>query len=325
MIDLESLVEKNLELSENEERVFVVSLSGGVDSSVLASVVASLAKRFPIRLEFIHFNFQLRGRESSGDEKFVRSFAKKRGVKLRVVRLRPSKKSGTQESARAMRLEVAKKYPKVVEWIEAHHADDQIETVFLRFFRGTGLSGLTVMKKKSIRGGRLLWRPLLGIFKSDLFDYAKFHKIDHRSDSSNKLDKYDRNWVRLKLLPLIDARFPHARSGIMRTLENLQDVHESEETRVAKIVEQVILTKSPLELDWDSLLRLKPGIVRRSLKVVFNSLGINLDRRQLMELNQCIDSKRSFSWNAPRGWIVRGRQKSLSVPKAKVRIFALQR
>ena len=128
---------------------FGVAVSGGIDSVVLCELCAQAGIDFFL----VHCNFKLRGEESERDEQFVRTLAKKYGVKILVKEFDTEKyaaenKLSIQVTARELRYQWFSdlhQQDKNTYILLAHHANDDIETVMMNFFRGTGIEGLTGM------------------------------------------------------------------------------------------------------------------------------------------------------------------------------------
>jgi len=141
---------KNFINSLNQPQAkFGVAVSGGIDSVVLCE----LCSQAGISFFLVHCNFKLRGEESERDEQFVRSLAQKYGVTVLVKEFDTEiyaveKKCSIQMAARELRYAWFASLNKENEnnyILLAHHANDNIETVLMNFFRGTGIEGLTGM------------------------------------------------------------------------------------------------------------------------------------------------------------------------------------
>ena len=98
-----------------------------------------------------------------------------------------------------------------------HHLDDQVETVLFRLIRGAGPSGLAGIPEQRPLGRGLIMRPLLAVTRAQIEDYAVSHELGYLNDSSNEDTRYDRNFLRHEVLPLIESRWPGYRSGFART------------------------------------------------------------------------------------------------------------
>jgi len=106
--------------------------------------------------------------------------------------------------------------------LTAHHADDQVETVLMQFFRGTGLHGLTGIP--AIRTHQQnphatdhidLIRPLLPFSKASIKDFAKLNGLDYVEDSSNVKNDYTRNLIRNQLIPQMETIYPNVNQQIL--------------------------------------------------------------------------------------------------------------
>lgn len=199
----------------------LVAVSGGVDSIALLHLLYGLAPKFGWQLAVAHFNHQLRGRASDGDEQLVRNTAKALGlrfvaghadVKSAARRKSVSIEMAARELRHAFLARTARRLKCRVIAL-AHHADDQVELFFLRLLRGAGSEGLAGMKARatSPADARVqLVRPLLGFSKAELVAYASKQRIAFRQDASNASPDMLRNRVRLELLPLLRRRFQPA-------------------------------------------------------------------------------------------------------------------
>lgn len=201
----------------------LLAVSGGVDSVVLCHLCAAAEFTF----EIAHANFRLRGDESAEDESFVRSLAGHYHVPVTVksfdtAEFAASSKISIQEAARELRYRWFGELidDRVKYLVTAHHADDNMETVLMNFFRGTGISGLRGMLPVN---GRIV-RPLLPFTKKELIDYAQDHHLQWREDSSNASEKYSRNYFRNTIIPQIEKIYPGAARNVLANIERFRDV-----------------------------------------------------------------------------------------------------
>lgn len=225
-MELESIFKETIErrkLFSAGDRL-LLAVSGGVDSVVLCE----LCKRVGYSFVIAHCNFQLRGEESKRDEEFVRKLAGQYSVEFVLARFdtesyAAENKLSVQVAARDLRYNWFKQFidEKKADWIlTAHHADDNIETVLMNFFKGTGISGLRGIPEKNDR----IVRPLLGIRKAQLLDFAKTTDLHWVEDSSNVSDKYSRNYFRNQLIPLVGQLYPQAEENILSNISRFSEV-----------------------------------------------------------------------------------------------------
>jgi tRNA(Ile)-lysidine synthase len=215
---------------------FVLAVSGGTDSVVLAH----LLKGAGINFEIAHCNFKLRGVESDRDEAFVKNLAGTLDVPFSCKHFDTNtyaaeNKISVQEAARDLRYAWFATFNTTV--ITAHHANDNIETVFMHFCRGTGIAGLTGIEPYKVKE-RLL-RPLLVFHKQEIIDYAFEAGIAFVEDSSNASDKYTRNFFRHQILPAVQEVFPQAEQNILHTIKHLREVSEVYKAAMQKIVSKL--------------------------------------------------------------------------------------
>ncbi|WP_026769882.1 tRNA lysidine(34) synthetase TilS [Asinibacterium sp. OR53] len=219
----------------------LLAVSGGVDSVVLTHLVAQSGFNFRIA----HCNFQLRGEESERDEQFVLALGKQYGKEVLIRRFdtgafASARKMTIQEAARELRYAWFNTIREDSWLVTAHHADDNIETMLMHLFRGTGIKGLAGIQ--AIQEERALLRPLLPFRKQELLEYAREAKLDFVEDSSNSSDKYTRNFFRHQLIPGIREVFPQAEENILHTIEHLKEAlqvyDQSIHLQLGKLIEK---------------------------------------------------------------------------------------
>jgi len=219
--------------------VYLAAVSGGADSTAMLTALAALRKEARFSLFCIHVEHGIRpAEESLGDAEAVRTLCEKLKVPCRVITIPRGKvaafasKSGTgiEAAARHFRHRAlsAERRRVKADWIlTAHTRDDLLETLLMRFLRGSGPAGLAPMMRNR---GRIL-RPLLEVTRQDVLGYLEEKDIEYRTDSTNDDISFLRNRVRHKLVPVLDAYFPSWRSSVLalaETQELVADFLESE-------------------------------------------------------------------------------------------------
>jgi tRNA(Ile)-lysidine synthase len=229
--DLESRIQARITTGKKPGRGahVVIAVSGGVDSMALLHVLKLLAPRLGWTLSVAHFNHQLRGLASDADERLVRATARRLRLACDISRgdvHRLAKRTGVslEMAARQLRhafLARCAKRRRAGVIALAQHSDDQVELFLLRLLRGAGGSGLSGMKRwgPSPAEKRLvLFRPLLEVSKAELLELSRIHQIPFREDASNASTEFDRNWVRLELLPFLCGRYAGAARTLRRSM-----------------------------------------------------------------------------------------------------------
>jgi tRNA(Ile)-lysidine synthase len=206
----------------DENKTYLLAISGGIDSVCLGYLLVSAGIKFSLG----HVNFGLRGNESDQDEAFVGDLAIKWKVEIHVIQTNKEEMEqqgmSTQMAARDFRyswfeqLMAENGYEGL---IVAHHADDQLETIFLNLLRGTGIEGIYGMSE--IRGNII--RPLLGFSRQDLVDYMLQNSNEWREDSSNQKNDYKRNILRNRVFPLFKEEFPEGLQVMDESFKRLKD------------------------------------------------------------------------------------------------------
>ena len=175
----------------------LVALSGGADSVALASLLVEI----DVPIALAHVNFGLRGEESEQDNVFCRNLAEGLKVDFYETRANINTKTAIQESARDFRYNWFEKVRSENSYsfiATGHHKNDQVETMLLNFIRGSGINGLQGIPEKR----SYVIRPLLPFSKDELITYLKERKISFRDDQSNYSDRYSRNTLRNRVIPL---------------------------------------------------------------------------------------------------------------------------
>jgi tRNA(Ile)-lysidine synthase len=209
-----------------KKSAIIVAVSGGPDSVFLLYLLKKILKDRAIAIIVAHVNHKLRGKESEKDQKFVEKLCKKLEVKLEVATLPKITKGNVEELARNFRYDffnsLQKKY-KATHIITAHHADDNVETVIMNMARGSFARGL---KGMDFHGGvhRNLLRPLLNLSKADILKYLKTNKIPFRIDKSNIDEKYSRNFIRHKIVPLFKKLNPNFTETFQKNIQLFGEV-----------------------------------------------------------------------------------------------------
>ncbi len=207
-------------LVKSHERI-LAAVSGGLDSVVMLHLLQAAGIYFGIA----HCHFGLRS-EADREENFVRELAEKLNRPFYVKHFDTeayarSKGISIQMAARELRyawfesLRQKEKYHKIA---LAHHLNDQAETILLNLAKVTGIRGLRGMKAMS---GHLI-RPLLFAGREELEAYARQHKIEWKEDESNRSIKYERNFIRHRIIPLFKELNPRFIAGIEETASQLR-------------------------------------------------------------------------------------------------------
>lgn len=204
-----------------------VALSGGLDSSVLLHLLHSYLQQNPgPRLRAVHIQHGLQQAAQDWPE-HCRQFCQQLGVELQVLEVQVAAGASLEQAARDARYQAFRQNLGTNEVLMlGQHADDQAETLLLRLLRGAGVCGLQAMPLQRQLGHGSLLRPLLGISRQHLLEYAIAHDLHWIEDPTNQQDDFDRNYLRNQVMPLLKQRWPSVLSVFGRTCQQMRSSNE---------------------------------------------------------------------------------------------------
>ncbi|MFQ5577851.1 MAG: tRNA lysidine(34) synthetase TilS [Anaerolineae bacterium] len=279
----------------------VVGVSGGADSLCLLAVLNKMAPAYTLKLHVAHLHHGLRGRAADEDADFVAGLAQKWGLsatigKEDVAAIAQKQKLSLEAAARQARytfLAHVAHFLNAPKIAVAHNANDQAETVLLRFLRGSGVTGLrgmlpatpladyipaTAAGKTPLSAPRTLIRPLLDTPRADIEAYCRAHALTPRLDASNRERAFLRNRVRHELLPLLKTYNPNIVATIQRTASLMAADSETLQKEVERTWRFVVHSKTARAItfdrnDWQVLsLGMQRQILRRAIQALRRSL-----------------------------------------------------
>lgn len=268
----------------------VVAVSGGPDSMALLGALHHLKSRYGLDLWAAHYNHRIRGSEADDEAEFVRRQTQRIGIPL-VAQAddgfleRPQ--GNLEESARERRysfLEKAAANVGAQRVALGHTANDQVETFFLRLFRGAGTKGLGSIPP--VRGD-LFIRPLIEIKRSDVLDFLHSRSIPWVEDSSNQKTTFLRNKIRLRLFPELINLFGAGLIKKIGSATNLlrDDEEYLEEVSLRKYRELRSKDKSEeVSLDISELTKLPIALQRRVIRHAIQEFNKSLRRISLSHM-----------------------------------------
>ena len=198
-------------------------ISGGADSMCLLFLMYELKDKLKFTLEALHFNHCIRGAEADADEAFVKKSCEELKVRFisvkEDVRLYASEHSLSEEEAGRILRYRALKEGNPDRIAVAHHALDSAETVLFNLIRGTGLKGLSGIRPVS---GNVI-RPLIFFTREETESYCRERGIEYREDSTNRDTAYNRNRIRLNIIPEAEKINPAAVRHILEAAEKIEE------------------------------------------------------------------------------------------------------
>lgn len=230
-----------------DEGAVLLAVSGGVDSMCMADLFfnSAVGKRFALA----HCNFHLRGDESDSDEVFVRKWAESHGI----IFIKKDFDTCGYAASEGVSIEMAARELRYAWFAEvcreegfaalavAHNANDNAETMILNMLRGTGVKGMTGMRRSSLlpdSDARLI-RPLLDFPRKDIQEYAVSHGLQWHEDSTNADSAYKRNCIRNEIFPLFERLNPSFLTTLNEDMERFAQVQSIADEYVRSVSEEV--------------------------------------------------------------------------------------
>lgn len=286
-----------------------VAVSGGADSVALLRILLDLRAELGIVLAVAHFNHQLRGDDSDADGYFVAElatehdllfFASRADVRGHAAANRLSVEHAARELRYQWLLELARdqRFDAIA---TAHTADDQAETVLMKFLRGAGTRGLAGIHPILVRDDVRIVRPLLEVSRVEIEQYVTSIKQPWREDESNRDRRLTRNRIRHDLLPLLEQDY---NPNLRRLLSQTAEVARAEEDFWRASVEPDFAAR---RLQSHTFLlpgfdRLHVSLQRRLLKRFLEFKGIPADFHHVESLRRCALGE-APRLDLARGWV----------------------
>ncbi len=216
-----TILQRQLQQTPQVKRL-IIGYSGGCDSHVLVHLLQCYRRPLKIKhLEAIHINHNLQPDANRWVE-HCRNTCHDLHIPFESLTVDAAPNSGESPEAAARHARYRAFSQQVDEktaLLTAHHQDDQAETLLLQLLRGAGPRGLAAMPESSSLGKGYLWRPLLQCQRGSLIEYARKRQLNWIEDPSNRDDRFDRNFLRQNIMPLIKQRWPGCTNTLSRSAE----------------------------------------------------------------------------------------------------------
>lgn len=303
----------------------VVGVSGGPDSVALLHILYRLRSVLNLKLWVAHLNHKLRPGEAEREASWTKRFASKLGIAVisdsfDVPLLAKKKGLSVETAARQARYNFLEHVAVKVGASKialGHTASDQVETVLMRFLRGSGLEGLSGIPPTR---GKII-RPLIGVFRKEVEQYCQDNFLDPCFDSSNYQRICLRNRVRLDLIPYLSGHFnPQLESSLFRLLQITRADNEYLQREARRVWKSLIVDRNEgkIILDFKKLFSLHLALQRRVIRLTIETIKGNLrgiSFRQIKSLLELNCSKGTRVINLPGNLRAEGRYGQLVIKK----------
>lgn len=262
-----------------------VAFSGGLDSAVLLDLMQEVHRLSAIDLRAVHIHHGLLP-EADAWCRHCAAVADKYGIALDILRVdgRPKPGESPEAAARAARylaLEGLLRPGDIL--VTAQHLDDQAETLLLQLLRGAGLAGLAAMPNAAPFGPGILHRPLLPFSRRDILAYARDRGLSWIEDPSNRDDRYDRNFIRRRIMPQLAGRWPAVVANLSRSAGHCAEAVELLDKHADVLTAAAAAAVDSGSLDLDAVRKFQPDEQRLLLRRWIRNRGLRAPPAKLLE------------------------------------------
>ncbi len=250
---------QKLSALEQKTEKFLIAYSGGVDSHVLLHLCAQLKNSpsgFDQSFSAVYIDHGL----SAHSKKWGRHcqhICFELDIPLTIIEVDARRKNGQspEASARTARYQAFSQLLDKNECLlTAQHLDDQAETLLLQLLRGSGTKGLSAMPRVKPFSKGYLCRPILDYKKTDILEYAKQHQLEWIDDESNQEERFDRNYLRQTVLPLLEKRWPAVKENFAKSAEVLAESQLLLDEVADSDIQAIYFVNSEGGVEYDKLL-----------------------------------------------------------------------
>ena len=262
---------------------YVVALSGGVDSAVLAFLATKYSKN--VRSVFVNHNQN----HSSDLELQAKSIANQLGIAFVSLQtsLEPNASETQMRNVRMKELNMSIEEEEYL--LFGHTLSDRVETFFMNLFRGTRLHGL---KSTPVQVNKIL-RPLSGVSKQEVISYAEKNKINYLDDETNFDNQINRNWIRNVIFEEVKERFTGSIEDKINRIITEVEYALPEETRFLKFIKS---SKGYVEIPISMINFNNPELIS-SLSLIAKLLGMSgMESKDIDKIKEVITSGSQVSF-----------------------------
>lgn len=302
-LDVSSFLDE-LAHCQMQSQPLMVALSGGVDSVVLLHLLRQSCQLYPsLELKAVHVHHGLNSRADAWAS-FCQDICDHWHIPLAVeyIHVPTGPRLSIEEQARIGRYQVFERYTyQGYVIVCAHHQNDQVETFFLNLNRGSGLAGLSAMGQSRSLGKTALIRPLLHFSRTQIEAYAQYHHLDHIHDDSNDNTRYERNFLRHKVLPVLGERWPQFNQQVAKSSQWIWQAQQLNDELAQMDLARFSDEKARLSEDVQTLSAIRLANV---LRFWLKNLSGHYPTQEALE--QFIQQLSSREDRAPEIWICGG-------------------
>lgn len=295
---------KQIEENALQDKAFLIGFSGGVDSTALLHLFVQLQKRYHFPLRAIHIHH---GLSQNADQwlSHCQQVCSQLDVPFLAQKVKLATATNIEAEARIARYQAIREILQPNEiLVTAHHLDDQCETFFLALKRGSGVKGLAAMPVRSQLFSVPVFRPLLTITRSQLEQYITEQQLVTIFDESNDDVRYERNFLRRDVLPLLKQRWQHFDRAVARSAQLCAEQEQLLQELLTPIFLTHLAADNSFNLDnfatystikqrqllrfWFAHLQ-QPMPSQKQMEILLNEVVLApVDRQPELQLNNCV-------------------------------------
>ncbi len=251
---------------------YVIALSGGLDSTVLAHALAQSSK---VPILAIHVDHGMQSDSADWSEHCAKTTTALE-IEFRSLKVNVQLESGRgpEASARDARYSALHAELGTGDWLlSAHHREDQAETLLLNLIRGSGPAGVAGIGSIRRFGPGWLVRPMLNVDRAEILEYAQTNELKWVEDPSNTDRRFDRNFLRHEVLPRLKSRWSDIAARLQRSAG-----HAGEASQLLvdlAMIDLQSLGASPARLPIDGLTKLSAARQRNVIRYALRDLGLS--------------------------------------------------
>lgn len=274
---------------------YLIAYSGGIDSHVLLHLCAQLKNSpngFDQTFSAVYIDHGL-SYQAKKWGKHCQYICFELDIPLTIIEVdaRPKKRQSPEASARIARYRAFSQLLVENECLlTAQHLDDQAETLLLQLLRGSGAKGLSSMPGIKRFADGFLCRPMLNYKKKDILSYAEQHQLQWVDDESNQQQRYDRNYLRHSVLPLLEKRWPSVQKNFSKSAELLGEAQFLMDEMAESDIQSLYFINAAGAIEQDKLL-LEPvlSLLQKSRNnTLFHGSSSNEQSRRQIRLNNVL-------------------------------------
>jgi tRNA(Ile)-lysidine synthase len=262
-----------------------VAFSGGLDSTVLLDLMWELRRLTAVELRAVHIHHGLLS-DADAWSRHCAAVADGYGIVLDLLRVdaRPRFGESPEAAARAARYRALESLLNPGEaLLTGQHLDDQAETLLLQLLRGTGLAGLAAMPSTAPFGPGILHRPLLRFNRREILAFAQDKGLHWIEDPSNRDERYDRNFIRRRIMPRLAERWPMVAANLARSAGHCAEAAGILDRQADALAASVTAPDDPASLTLDILNALPADEQRLLLRRWIRKRGLRPPSAKLLE------------------------------------------